>query len=103
MAQPPPARPRAEEIEEQLAKTVADLQTLGEQLGVTPRSSPRVISLQRARVTFLIVVALAALIGWLLWEHWHSLPVATAPLIWIIGHSLRWRRNTLPPDRQPPG
>jgi hypothetical protein len=44
------------------------------------------MSVRRARITFFVVVAIAALVGWFLWEHWHSLLVATAPLIWIFVH-----------------
>lgn len=101
MAEPSPiAKPSNEELAQQLDKTAADLRTLGEQLGAIPRSSPKVMSLRRARITFLVVVAVAAFVGWFLWEHWHSLWVATAPLLWIFWRGWRWRRKTPPQDGQ---
>jgi len=102
MAEPPHvAKPQEDPIAEQLAKTAADLRTLGEQLGAISHTAPKEISPRRAKITFLFVVAFAALIAWFLWDHWHSLVVAFAPLIWIIGHSLRWRRSVRPRDEQP--
>src|SRR6185436_10424897 len=102
MAEPPNvAKPQDEAIAEQLAKTAADLRTLGEQLGAISHTAPKEISLRRAKVTFLVAVASAALVGWFLWDHWHSLVVAFAPLIWIVGHSLRWRRSVRPRNEQP--
>jgi Flp pilus assembly protein TadB len=94
MAEPTPvAKPSTEEVAEQLAKTTADLRTLGEQLGAIPHASSRVMTLRRARIIFLLVVVVAMLVGWFLWEQWHSLLAAFAPLVWIVGHSLRWRRR----------
>jgi Flp pilus assembly protein TadB len=90
-----------QQLAEQLAKTTADLQTLGEQFGALGPTWPKVISLRRARITFVFVLLAAALVGWLIWEHWHSLLVAFAPLIWIFGHGFRWHRNSRsrPEDR----
>jgi hypothetical protein len=51
------------------------------------------MTLRRARITFLLVVVFAVLLGWFLWAQWHSLLVAFAPLVWIVGHSLRWRQK----------
>ena len=102
MAEPPnTAKPQTDEIAAQLTKTAADLRTLGEQLGAISHTAPKEISPRRAKVTFLLVVAFSALIGWFLWDHWHSLVVAFAPLIWIVGHSLRWRRSARSRDEQP--
>ena len=99
MAKPAPVPkpdPPQQRLAEQLAKTTADLQTVGEQLGAPGPTGPKIISVRRARVTFVFVLLAAALVGWLVWEHWHSLLVAFAPLIWIFGHGFRWRRNARP-------
>jgi hypothetical protein len=96
--QPPAAKPPAEEMAAQLAKTEADLRTLGEQLGAIPHSPAKAMSQRRARGTFLVVVAIATLVAWFLWGHWHSVLVATLPLLWIFHSGWRWHRNTRPRD-----
>ena len=90
---PPHARP--DQIASQLEKTAADLKVLGEQLGaIPPGSAAKAESQRQATFAFVGVVAVAGLAGWFIWDHWHSLLAATAPLIWIFAHGWRWRRRT---------
>jgi hypothetical protein len=90
---PIPAKP--DEIASQLEKTATDLKVLGEQLGaIPPGSSPRIVSQRQATIVFAGVVAVAALVAWFIWDHWHSVLAAIAPLIWIFVHGWRWRRRT---------
>jgi hypothetical protein len=88
-------------ISEQLAKTASDLRALGEELGAIPAGSrPKTVSPATARITFLAVVAVAALASWFIWNHWHSLLAAVAPIIWIFVRGWRWhRRAQLDRDR----
>jgi Flp pilus assembly protein TadB len=89
---PTPAKPPA--IAEQLEKTEADLRTLAESLGAIPSgSTPKTISPRTARITFLVLAGFAALVAWFIWDHWHSLLAATAPIIWIFVSGWRWRRR----------
>jgi hypothetical protein len=87
---PPPSDPP--EISAQLEKTAADLRTLAEELGAIPVGS-KPISPRTARLTLVAVVCLAGLVSWFIWNHWHSLLAATAPVIWIFVHGWRWRRR----------
>ena len=91
---PPPRQASPSEVGRQLEKTAADLRTLAEQLGAIPPGPAKQISQRRATITFVAVIALAALTAWFIWDHWHSLLAATAPLIWIFVHGWRWRRRT---------
>jgi Flp pilus assembly protein TadB len=102
---PPQSDRQAEQLAEQFARTAADLRTLGEELGAIAHSEPKMVSLRRARFTFLVAVAVAALVGWLVWAHWHSLLAAFAPLIWVAGHGFRLRRTgrRTGPGTRPPG
>jgi len=90
MTEPPSSDSQA--VAEQLAKTAADLRVLGEQIGAVPPGTQKEYSVQRARVTFAIVVGLAALVGWVVWSRWHSLWVAVAPLVWIFWRGWRFQR-----------
>ena len=93
--EPPSTEPSDNEpLAEQLERTAADLRLLGEHVGAVPAGSGKTYSIRRARVTFAIVVALAVLIGWLMWSHWHSLWVALAPLVWIFWRGWRFQRRT---------
>jgi hypothetical protein len=78
---------------EQLARTGADIRALGEHLGAVPPGGPKVYSLRRARITLVVTVALATLVGWLLWSHWHAFWVLLAPLIWIFNSGWRHQRR----------
>ena len=101
MTEPPPsAKPQPADIARQLDKTAADLRTLAEQLGAVRPGSSKPVSPRRATMTFVTVVVLAILAAWFIWDHWHSLLAATAPLIWIFGHGWRWRRRTTAADEQ---
>ena len=102
MAEPPPSpKPPPEDIARQLDRTAADLRTLAEQLGAVRPGAPATVSRQRAAVTFAVVVVLAMLAAWFIWDHWHSLLAATAPLIWILGHGRRLHRRSSPNDEKP--
>src|SRR5215831_11851523 len=78
MVEPPSSKAKPDDIATQLDRTAADLRTLAEQLGAVRPGPPRVVSPRRAKITFAVVVALAALVCWLVWEHWHSLRAAAA-------------------------
>lgn len=93
MTETPPTDASNQELGQQLERTAADLRVLGEQLGAVPPGGSKVYSVQRARLTFAIVVAFAALVGWFAWSHWHSLLVALAPLVWIFGRGWRMQRR----------
>jgi hypothetical protein len=95
VTEPPPAKSEAQPpgLAEQLTRTTGDLRVLGEQLGAIPHAEPKTMTPRRARVTFAFVVAIAALVGWFVWVHWHSLLAAFAPLIWVAGHGYRMRRS----------
>jgi hypothetical protein len=81
------------EVARQLDKTAADLRTLAEQLGAIPPGPAKPVSQRRATITFVAVIALAALTAWFIWDHWHSILAATAPLIWIFVHGWRHSRR----------
>jgi len=100
MPEPTPSRrAQAEDVGRQLETTAGDLRALAEQVGaIPPGTAPRTISPRRAQVTFAAVVTLAALAGWFVWEHWHSLLAATAPLIWVAAHGWRLRRRVASPE-----
>ena len=85
-------------VAQQLAETAADLRALGEQIGAIPPGTQKEYSVRRAKVTFAIVVALAVLVGWFVWSHWHSLWVAFAPLVWIFWRGWRFQRRTRSTD-----
>lgn len=102
MTEPPSPKARPDEIADQLDKTAADLRTLGEQLGAIPVGPPRTVSRRRAQITFAAVVGLAALVAWFIWDQWHSLLPALAPLVWIFWRGWRWRHRALQREPQPP-
>jgi hypothetical protein len=83
------------DVAEQLQRTFADLEVLGESVGALPvGSAPRVAS-RRERITSSVVVLVgAAAVSWFVWDYWHSVFAAFAPLVWIVGYSLRWRRRS---------
>jgi hypothetical protein len=90
---PSPESPANQPLAEQLARTEADVHALAEQLGAVRPGEASVYSMRRAMTTFAVVAGLAALVGWFLWSHWHSLLVALAPLIWIFGSAWRHHRR----------
>jgi hypothetical protein len=91
--EPPPGQASPTEVGRQLEKTAADLRTLAEQLGAIAPGPAKPISQRRATITFVAVVGLAALAAWFIWDHWHSILAATAPLIWIFAHGWRHTRK----------
>ena len=94
MTEPPvPQESDNQELAEGLAKAGADLRALGEQLGAVAPGEAKVYSIRRARITLLVAAALATLVGWLLWSHWHAFWVFLAPLIWIFGSAWRHQRR----------
>ena len=62
-----------------------------------PPGEPKVVSPRAAKITFLIVLAIAALGSWWVWLHWHSLLVVLAPLLWIFESGRRWRKRNRAP------
>lgn len=83
-----------DEIRAQLEKTAADLRVLGEQLGaIPPGGAPRTMSLRTARITFAVLSAFALLVAFLIWQHWHSLFAAAAPILWIFVHAWRLQQR----------
>ena len=91
MNEPSSAGAKPDEIASQLEKTEADLRVLAEQLGaIPPGSKAQPVSPRQATIVFVGVIAAAGLAAWLIWNHWHSLFAAAAPLIWIFAHG--WRR-----------
>jgi hypothetical protein len=91
---PSPIHAKPDEIASQLEKTAADLRVLGEQVGaIPPGSSAKAVSQRQATIVFVGVVVVAGLVAWFIWDHWHSLLAATAPLVWIFAHGWRWRRR----------
>ena len=94
VANPPvPDESDKQALAEQLARTGADVRALGEQLGAIAPGEAKEYSLRRARITLVGVAALAVLIGWLLWSHWHALWVFLAPLVWIFVSGWRHQRR----------
>jgi hypothetical protein len=92
---PESAEVRGGDVSEQLQRTFADLQALGESVGALPAgSAPRVASRRELITTSVIVLVGAVALSWFVWDHWHSVFAAIAPLVWIVGHSLRWRRRS---------
>jgi hypothetical protein len=86
---------RSGDVSEQLQRTIADLQALGESVGALPAgSTPRVASRRELIATSVVMLVGAVLLSWFVWVHWHSVFAAIAPLVWIVGHSLRWRRRS---------
>lgn len=89
----PPSREASDlqPVAQELAKTAADIRVLGEQLGAVPPGEPKVYSLQRAWLTFAVVIVAAVLVGWLIWSHGHALLGLLLPLVWIFAHAWRFR------------
>jgi hypothetical protein len=77
----------------QLARTAEELRALAERIGAVPPGKPRVMSLRTARITFVAVVTAAGLASYWLWNHWHSVLLTLAPLIWILESGRRWRKR----------
>jgi len=96
---PPSPKPQPEDIAAQLERTAADLRTLGEQLGAVQPGGSAPMTRRRATVMFTVTVAVALLVAWFIWTHWHSVLAAAAPLLWIFGHGWRWRRRVSQDER----
>jgi uncharacterized membrane protein YdbT with pleckstrin-like domain len=81
----------------QLERTFADLRSLAETVGAVPAGSATRVATRRQLVaTSVVSFVVVAAICWFIWDHWHSVVALVAPLVWIIGHSLRWRRGRKP-------
>jgi hypothetical protein len=93
VAEPPIPEESDKALGEQLARTGADIRALGEQLGAIAPGEAKEYSLRRARITLVVVVAVATFVGWLLWSHWHALWVFLAPLVWIFVSGWRHQRR----------
>jgi hypothetical protein len=93
---PEPAR-----IDEQLARTAEDLHALAEAIGAVPPGEPKVMSLRTARITLVAVAVGAGLASYWLWNHWHSVLLTLAPVVFIFASGRRWRKRARDPGAGP--
>jgi hypothetical protein len=85
--------PDDHDLAQELERSAADLHALAEQIGAVPVGSLKTYSVGRARITFAILVAVAGLVAWVVWSHWHSLWAGLAPLVWIFWRGWRFQRR----------
>jgi hypothetical protein len=91
-----------EDLTRQLERTVSDLRTLAETMGAVPGgSAPRAATRRQMIVSSVVLFIVVAAVSWFIWEHWHSVVALGAPLVWVVSHSLRWRRGRRPVLTEP--
>jgi hypothetical protein len=95
--QPPGDTSSAADLAAQLERAATDLHALAETIGAVPAGSAlRVATRRQLIVSSVVTVILVVAVSWFILRHWHSLVALVAPLVWVVSHSIRWRRGRRP-------